>query len=228
MALWAKGGALEILGDQVIWEGRVWWLSTALGGSNPVPVTLFCLKDSRFTVFHGYSKVIQLYIYVCVYVCILTITETHTHTCMPLLNCVWLCSPRTVARQAPLSVGFRRQESRSGLPFPPPGDLPDLKIEPASPVASALAAEFFTTASLGNPHLHTHTHTYFLAVPRGMWDLSSPTWGWTCAYCRGGSVLATGRPGNSLKHSLTFVCLWFNLSRLSCMWQSWWRKLTRN
>ena len=74
------------------------------------------------------------------------------------------------------------------------------------------------------PPPHTHI-TYFLAVPRGMWDLSSPTWGWTYASCRGGSVLATGRPGNSLKHSLTFVCLWFNLSRLSCMWQSWWRKL---
>ena len=40
--------------------------------------------------------------------------------------------PWTVARQAPLSMGFPRQEYQSGLPFPPPGDLPDPGIEPAS------------------------------------------------------------------------------------------------
>ena len=51
-------------------------------------------------------------------------------------------NPRTVARQAPLSVGFYRQEYWSGLPFPSPRDLPDPGIEP---VASALATGFFTT-----------------------------------------------------------------------------------
>ena len=39
----------------------------------------------------------------------------------------------TVAPQAPLSVGFSRQEYWSGLPFPSPGDLPDPGIEPMSP-----------------------------------------------------------------------------------------------
>ena len=48
----------------------------------------------------------------------------------------------TVACQAPLSVVFSRQEYGSGLPFPPPGELPDLGIEPASP---ALAGRFFTS-----------------------------------------------------------------------------------
>ena len=38
----------------------------------------------------------------------------------------------TVAYQAPPSMGFSRQESRSGLPFPSPGDLPNLGIEPGS------------------------------------------------------------------------------------------------
>ena len=47
----------------------------------------------------------------------------------------------TVARQAPLSIGFPRQEYWSGLPLPSPGDLPNLGIEPASP---ALAGRFFT------------------------------------------------------------------------------------
>ena len=48
----------------------------------------------------------------------------------------------TLARQAPLSMEFSRQEDWSGLPFPSPGDLPDPGIEPMSP---ALAGEFFTT-----------------------------------------------------------------------------------
>ena len=39
----------------------------------------------------------------------------------------------TVAHQAPLSMGFSRQEYWSGLPFPTPGDLPDPGMEPASP-----------------------------------------------------------------------------------------------
>ena len=37
-------------------------------------------------------------------------------------------TPWTIARQAPLSTGFSRQEYWSGLPCPPPGDLPDLEI----------------------------------------------------------------------------------------------------
>ena len=44
----------------------------------------------------------------------------------------------TVALQAPLSMGFPRQEYWSGLPFPPPGDLPNQRTEPASPASSAL------------------------------------------------------------------------------------------
>ena len=50
-------------------------------------------------------------------------------------------TPKTVAHQAPLSMEFSRQEYWSGLPFPPPGGLPDSGIEPMSP---ALAAGFFT------------------------------------------------------------------------------------
>ena len=52
-------------------------------------------------------------------------------------------TPWTVAYQAPLSMGFSRQEYWSGLPFPSPGDLPDPGIEPRSPAleADALASE---------------------------------------------------------------------------------------
>ena len=64
----------------------------------------------------------------------------------------------TVPRQAPLSMGFSRQEYWSGLPCTPPGDLPDPRIELESP---ALAGGFFTTeppSHLGSPHkLHICT-----------------------------------------------------------------------
>ena len=53
-------------------------------------------------------------------------------------------TPWTVARQAPLSVGFPRQEHWSGLPFPTPGDLPDPESKPSSPASPASAGRFFT------------------------------------------------------------------------------------
>ena len=56
-------------------------------------------------------------------------------------------TPWTVARQAPQSPGFSRQEYWSGLPFPPPGDLPDAGIKPGSLMSPALAGRFFTTSS---------------------------------------------------------------------------------
>ena len=45
----------------------------------------------------------------------------------------FFATPWTVAYQAPLSVGFSRQEYWSGLPFPSPGDLPDTVIKPGPP-----------------------------------------------------------------------------------------------
>ena len=59
-------------------------------------------------------------------------------------------TPWTIAHQAPPSLGFPKQEYWSGLPFPTPGDLSDPGMKPASPVSSALACEFFITASPGS------------------------------------------------------------------------------
>ena len=61
-------------------------------------------------------------------------------------SCVWHFMTRwTVALQAPLSMGFSRQEYRSGLPHPSPGDLPDSGMEPVSLTFPDLADGFFTT-----------------------------------------------------------------------------------
>ena len=56
-------------------------------------------------------------------------------------------APWTVACQAPLFMEFSRQEHWSMLPFPTPGDLPDLGLERASLASPALAGGFFTTST---------------------------------------------------------------------------------
>ena len=76
----------------------------------------------------------------------------------------------TVACQAPLSMGFSRQEYWSVLPCPPPGDLPDPGIEPISLVSPALQAGSFPLSYLGSHllpivihkciHTHTQIHVY--------------------------------------------------------------------
>ena len=72
-------------------------------------------------------------------------------------------TPGTVAHQVPLSMGFSRQEHWRGLPFPPPGDLPDPGIYPASLVSPALAGRFFIIAPPGNPqHLPLFIHQIFI------------------------------------------------------------------
>ena len=74
---------------------------------------------------------------VCVCVCV----------CARVLSCVQLF----VAHQAPLSMGFARQEYWSGLLLSPPGDLPNPGIEAMPPASPALAGGFFTTMPPGKP-----------------------------------------------------------------------------
>ena len=59
-------------------------------------------------------------------------------------------TPWAVAHQAPLSMGFSRQEIWSGLPCPPPGDLPDPGIEPTSPAAPTLQADSLPQSHRGS------------------------------------------------------------------------------
>ena len=54
--------------------------------------------------------------------------------CLVAQSCLTLCHPTTATHQAPLFMGFSRQEYWSGLPCPSPADLPNPGIEPRSPV----------------------------------------------------------------------------------------------
>ena len=91
----------------------------------------------------GYNEGKELWEGVCVYVCVCV--------CAKSLMCLTFATPWTVAHQASLSMEFSRQEYWSGLPFPPPGYLPNPGMEPASLAFRALAGRFFTTAPSGKP-----------------------------------------------------------------------------
>ena len=77
------------------------------------------------------------------------ISQVTVHVCMlSHFSCVQLfVALWTIVHQAPLSMVFSKQEYWSGLPFPPPGDLPHPGIEPATVMSPASAGRFFTTSA---------------------------------------------------------------------------------
>ena len=68
-------------------------------------------------------------------------------------SCPTVWEPMTLAGQAPLSMGYSREEYWSGLPFPSPGDLTDPGVETRSLASHAMASSFFTTEPDGKPRL---------------------------------------------------------------------------
>ena len=70
-------------------------------------------------------------------------------------SCLTLCNTMNCSPQAPLSMGFSRQESCSGLPCPPPGNLPNPGIEPGSP---AMQADSLPYEPPRNIYVYIHTY----------------------------------------------------------------------
>ena len=100
------------------------------------------------TGYFGSTKAIDSHLHHCVYQqcdIFIALVVVQSLSCAQIFVTSW-----TVACQTPLSMAFPRQEYWKGLPFPPPGDLPDPGIKPASP---ALAGGFFTTQPPGKPLL---------------------------------------------------------------------------
>ena len=100
------------------------------------------------------------------------------------LRCVRLfATPWTVAYQAPLSMGFSRQQCWNGLPFPSPRDLPNPGIEPGSPTSR-----------------QTLYHLSHQGSPRNIWS-NRQIWPWTTEWSRAKAsrVLPRKRTGHS-KH----------------------------
>ena len=88
-------------------------------------------------------------------------------------SCVQLCvTPWTVAHQAPLSMGFSRQECWSGFPMPPPGALPDPGMEPTSLMSPVLADGFFTTSATWEALANSISVPFFWLY----WDITDITY----------------------------------------------------
>jgi len=104
---------------------------------------IYCMDSSAFD-----SFCLTLYLFIHVFK-----TVVYFYCCMR--GCVPSCfsrvqlfvTPWTAACQAPLSIGFSRQEYCSGLPFPPPENLPDPGIELMSLMSPTLVGGFFTTSA---------------------------------------------------------------------------------
>ena len=78
---------------------------------------------------------------------------------------VWFFTTlRTIAHQPPLSMGFSRQAYWSGLPCPPPGDLPDPEIEPAFLMFPALAGGFFTTITTWQAQIYLYLYIIYFSL----------------------------------------------------------------
>ena len=78
-------------------------------------------------------------------ICVLCCAVLSHFSCIRLFETPW-----TIALQVPLSMGFPGQEYWSGLPCPPPGDLPNPGIKPSSPVSPALQADSLLLSHQGS------------------------------------------------------------------------------
>ena len=100
---------------------------------------------------------------------ILPYTLIHLSLSLVAKACPTLVTPWTIACQAPLSMGFSRQEYWSGLPFPSPGDFPDPRIQPGS---AALQAYYLPTELWGKPNAYLDYIKSLLQCRKWKWSRS--------------------------------------------------------
>ena len=98
-------------------------------------------------------------LWVCFYICFCLFNYFRWLTCELLSHVQLFATPQTITHQAPLLMGFSRQEYWSGLPFPSPEDLLDSGIEPWSP---ALQTDSLPFELQGNPSVNQMSHLELL------------------------------------------------------------------
>ena len=142
-------------------------------------VSLKAVNTELFPLFLGLSKQVMAIYFIC---------YVYVHGCM--LSCfshVWLfVTPWTVTYQAPLSMGFSRQEYGSGLPFPSAGDLANPRTEPVSLMSPALQASSLSLVLPEKPHFNLLFNVelvaweysllfvaVFFSIDRALWHMSS-------------------------------------------------------
>ena len=153
-------------------------------------------KEGKKLIASMISAMLNTYIYARVCVCVCVFSH------------VWLfITPWTVAHQAPLSMGFSRQEYWSGLPCPPLGDFPNPGIEPRSP---ALQSDSLPSEPLGKPsgvlESGKHNRASFIRTEwrRVSWPLFPPRAFWALGALCGSFPLLHMLPPCPL---LVYCCL---------------------
>ena len=109
-----------------------------------------------------FLRIMKLSLWKCI--CFLPFLKSLRQCLACLLSCVqFFATPWPVAHHAPLSMESSRQEYWSGLPFPPLGDLPNTRVEPAYFLYPASTGRFFTISAtcytLGAIHLRSLSKT---------------------------------------------------------------------
>ena len=114
------------------------------------------------------SNLIQIFLYLSSFECEYVFIRLWVHTKL-LHSCLTLCNPMDCSPQAPLSMGFFRQEIWSGLPCPSPRDLPDPGIEPICLISPAWTGRFFSTSATWEApvsgFVQFYYHSRFLYLP---------------------------------------------------------------
>ena len=120
--------------------------------------TIWILKLKIIVIVYTHTKLVVMH-FCCSAVFVLSIYWSNLPkynilkcSCSVALVMSSFVSSWTIAWQAPLSMGFSKQEYWGGLPHPPPGNLSDPGFQPASLVSLALAGRFFTTGTTWEAH----------------------------------------------------------------------------
>ena len=127
-------------------HGRLWWFLKKLNRISLWPSNF----SARYMPQRIENRYLNKYFF----------TDIHVRLLSCFSHVQLSAAPWTADHQAPLSVGFSRQECWSGLPCPPPGDLPEAGIEPTSAVSPALQVDYFTAEPPVEP-IDIHSSTVF-------------------------------------------------------------------
>ena len=115
------------------------WPWDKFGGLRASPLPILKHQGLKLHHYSAYLLFVYLFFFFFAYIFCL-------HCCLVAQMCLTLCGPHGFLCQAPLSMGFPRQEYWSWLSLPSPGDLPDQRNEPRSPAlqAASLSGKYFS------------------------------------------------------------------------------------
>ena len=127
--------------------------------------------------------------------------------CVCVFSCVWLFEAQwIIAHQAPLSLGFPRQEYWSRLPFPPSGDLPDPGIQPCQQANSSLLS-------------HQHTHLVDIQIFVEQKSVWRELWAWQIIVFKWGFWSCGGLTHQISVSKYSDFFYWLRVQKVICLFK---------